>query len=492
MRTCVQLSYSHPNSRHNNLLLAGISAVCILTVLVLEMASGDNSPVTLALLAILISGFTALWQFRRHGFDPLGLFCLCFSLYDGVLLLRLTLLSNSSAVHYPTTFSSETYAAAGALCVIAAMAILLTTFLCELTVGSQPSAFKQPCTTESAAWFWAGFCSYMGGIALYYLQFEQFGGYLASLAISRVQRFELSGQGDGLSYPYVALVVPGIACLCYGSQLSNSRFRRVVFYALTTLWCVLVLLQGDRRLFLQAALTVMGVLAVIKPHVLRMRAAGCVLILGAYCFFAVFGYARSSITSIAAGEISPSQAVSELSAEMSDDWLTPEHSEFAGPYLSLLMGVSGHSEKLLGSSYYESFLTVLPKFLYPGEKPEVLAQQLAQDMYQGLGAVSGWGYNPVAEAFINFGALGVVLIFALWTIYFLLLRWARHRGDFGVLVSAVLLAEAVNVNRIDFRNVYWETTYFVVGLIGSAVLAVVFKTLQRKLVPSNLTFVNAG
>ncbi len=62
-------------------------------------------------------------------------------------------------------------------------------------------------------------------------------------------------------------------------------------------------------------------------------------------------------------------------------------------------------------------------------------------------------------------------MFVLWTLFFLVAGALRHRGAWGTLVSAVLLSEVVNANRIDFRNVYCETTYFVVGTMLAACIA---------------------
>jgi hypothetical protein len=214
---------------------------------------------------------------------------------------------------------------------------------------------------------------------------------------------------------------------------------------------------------------------------LRLRVSAWIVLFSAYCFFASFGYARNYVPSIVAGELSPDQAIAEITGAASNDWFTPEHSEFAGPYLSLLVAVSGSSEKLLGSSYYESLLAVLPRFMYPGEKPLLVSAQFAEQMHQGTGTVSGWGYNPVAEAFVNFGALGVVLMFVLWTMYFLFIRLLRRCGEWGVLAAAVLLAEAINVNRIDFHNVYSETVYLIAGLLLTGTLAVILKTLLPRL-----------
>ena len=468
------MSNQHPpnsairDNTQGTFLIAGLAALCALAVLVLQMIGGKNSSVSLALLTILISGFITLWRFRKYGLDPLALFSAAFLMYDGVLLLRLSLVSNSSVLLYPTTFGDETYAAAGGLCVLAAATVLLTMLTWEGVVGTTRAVkFARLSDASASSWFWVGVFCYIVGLILYYLQFEQFGGYLASLTIQRGERFALAGDDSALSYPYMALVVPGIACMCYGSLTSSRKLRRAAFYVFTAIWCLLVLLQGDRRLVLQAVLAVLGVTAVVKPRVLRLRARTWILIAAAYCLFVAFGYARSFISSIATGATSSSDAFHDLGDQMSGDWLTPDNSEFAGPYLSLLVGVSSHAENRNGASYYESFFTVLPRFIYPGQKPELITHEFDRAMHEGGGTVGGWGFNPVAEAYANLGVVGVVLIFMLWTIYFLLMKSIRSFGEWGVLLSAVLLSEAVNANRIDFRNVYWETSYFVVGIAAA-------------------------
>jgi hypothetical protein len=467
--------------KQGTLLIAGFSALCALVVLVLQIVGGENSSVSLAVLTILISGFVAVWRARRYGLDPLALFSAAFLMYDGVLLLRLSLVSNSSVLVYPTSFGDNTFAAAGGLCALAATAMLFTTLAWEGVVGgSGRSTFVKPSEASALSWFWVGLFGYFIGLALYYMQFQQFGGYLASLAMQRVSRFEFAGESNMLSYPYMAFVVPGIACMCYGSQTSAKTFRRAAFYVFTAVWCLLALLQGDRRLVLQAVLTVAGVMAVVRPQAVRLKTQTWILIAAMYCFFAVFGYARNSISSVATGKATTSQAFSEVNDQMSSDWLTPEHSEFAGPYLSLLEAVSVHSKSLYGTTYFESFPTVLPRFMYPGQKPELLSQEFAEQMHRGSGSTAGWGYNPVAEAYVNFGVVGIVLIFVLWTVYFVVMRSIRFWGDWGILLSASLLSEAVNANRIDFRNVYWETAYFMVAVAAASVVKIIIDKLWTR------------
>jgi len=451
----------------------------MIVVLVLEVVDTAHASVSLALVTILLSGFMAFWRFNRYGMDPLALFCSIFLLYDGVLLFRLTTVGDAAVLVYPTTFSTETYSAAGTLCVIAMATVMVTSFVWESTV--EPRRVKQATVLRGTAgrWFWCGFALYSVGVVLYGLQFQQFGGYFAALAMQRGEKFEMAGAATLLSYPYLAFVIPGIACMCYGAECGERRKQRMACYGLVGFWCLLVLLQGDRRLVVQAALTVIGILSVVRPAALKFRTRTWVLLAAGYCAFSIFGYARGFISSIASGQATSSEVLSSIGDDWTSDWLTPEHTEFAGPYLSLLSAVSEQTQPLFGSSYYESFLTVLPKFMYPGQKPELLTHRFDEKMHIGHGPISGWGYNPVAEAYVNFGTAGVALVFALWAIYFLLIGYVRQRGVWGTLCGAVLLSEAINANRIDFRNVYWESSYFLAGLVVAAIFNMLFSKLSR-------------
>jgi oligosaccharide repeat unit polymerase len=465
----------------NNVLTPLLCALSILAVIILQLANSDATVICVAIVTVALSALTAAQRFRRHGLDPLGLFALAFCLYDGVLLLRFAALGSSAVLLYPTSFSNRAYVAAGCASAIAAAAALFTALLWDGVFA--PRNCNRPIKTEKASsfsWFCAGLFAYAIGLTLYFLQFQQFGGYLASLTLGRGERFDLAGDPNMLSYPYMAFVVPSIAALCYGAESGGQRSRQIVSYGLIGLWCGIVLLQGERRLVLQALLTTAGTVSVLRPKALRFRTRTWLLIVLGYALFAVFGQVRPYIRTLAAGESGITGIASAVSDSFSSDWLKPENTEFGGPYFSLLSAVSENTGHLNGSSYYESFPTVLPRFLYPGTKPQPIAETFAADAHIGSGPVSGWGYNPVAEAYVNFGALGVPVIFALWTVFFLIIGVLRHQGTWGLLIYAVLLSEAVNANRIDFQNVYWETTYFIAGLFLTGAVALVLREFHQR------------
>ena len=268
--------------------------------------------------------------------------------------------------------------------------------------------------------------------------------------------------------------------MAFASYSGESKMHRRWSWVFTSVWCVLVMLQGDRRLMLQALLAIVGVLTIVRPELLKLRFRSWLFLGLAYILFSVFGNTRYLIKVVASGETSIGGAFTEMSEEWSGDWIAPENTEFAGPYFSLLSVVSEGRQHIYGESYLNSILFVIPKALYPGEKPEALTHKFDQQVHQGGGTVAGWGYNPVAEAFLNFGTIGVVLVFVLWSLLFLFLGFIKRRGVPGLLIFAVLLSESVNANRIDFRNVYCESAYLVFGVCSLLIMNGLFFQFEHR------------
>ena len=387
------------------------------------------------------------------------------------MLFRLSTVGGEKDLVYPTAFGGDTYAQAGVLVALAATVICITALSWEALLAPTFETGEDSQTASNLRkhgpqmWFWAGIASYAGGLAMYFVQLAQLGGYIATLTMDRGERYSAATYSNLLSYPFGALVVPGLAGMFLGAYSGRSHSQRICSWSLAALWCVLVILQGDRRLALQALLAIAGVLSILRPGMVRLRFRTWVLLLAAYILFSTFGQARYLAMAVASGRTSVGEASAELFDEWSGDWVAPENTEFAGPFFSLLSVVSENNQPIHGESYYDSFLYILPKALYPGQKPQLLTHKFDEQVHQGGGTIYGWGYNPVAEAFLNFGVPGVAVTFVLWTVLFLTIGFIKHQGAFGLLLFSVLLSEAVNANRIDFGVVYSEAVYLLLGVL---------------------------
>jgi hypothetical protein len=255
--------------------------------------------------------------------------------------------------------------------------------------------------------------------------------------------------------------------------------------------------QGERRMVLQAVFAVISVTLFTSLSSTRLKMKHLLIAIVAYAAFSIAGELRLFIPYIAGGKALysadlnvPHHRVSDLSdMDFFLDSMKPEYSELAGPYLSVLYNAERVKDYSFGSSYVGTIFTFLPRILYPGTKPLSPVEKLDLDMHRGSGPVSGWGYSPIAEAFQNFGTPGVCVISSLWMGAFIVLSGFRN-SRWGLLVAAVLSSETVNANRIDFRTVYLESFFCIVGvLLASLAVRVLYPKTRRLLQPRMAQFV---
>jgi hypothetical protein len=341
--------------------------------------------------------------------------------------------------------------------------------------------------SQSTASFITGAAFYLVGIALYMVQYWQVGGYMQSISMDRGQRFEMLTHT--VSMPYEGFVLSGVILMMYAS-IGISKLRLILSSAACLTWLGLVLLQGDRRLALQMILALAVVIGTLRPKVTRLRPFALVVMAAAYLVAVIFGQYRTLIYDLAAGRSTLEQAL--VMAESEESIMgKPEDSELGGPYVSVLY-YSRETEPLRwGSSYAMSIPAVLPKALYPGAKVPAISADLDQALHEGVGPVYGWGFSPIAESFANFGLAGIFAVMMLWTLFFAWLGSSRYRGLTGVVVCAILLQEAVNANRIDFRYVYFESVYSgSVGVLAVMVMRAVMEITDKT--PNPIRAISSG
>lgn len=96
-------------------------------------------------------------------------------------------------------------------------------------------------------------------------------------------------------------------------------------------------------------------------------------------------------------------------------------------------------EPLYGKSYLDFLPRTLPEAIYP-DRPEEMAL-----MFEKYGETSGGGFFELAEAYINFGVIGVVLIPGILTYLFgkvyiqaLIKRWPFYFLEYGLILCLFL------------------------------------------------------
>jgi hypothetical protein len=428
------------------------------------MIEGPQLTLAVAVIPLLLPFMVAHAAARENGImDPTALFPAFFGLYNGVLLIRFLSDEARSHLGYPVTFGPEAFFRAGVLSALSALFIAIT-----WAVWKRPVR-KRMVPPDAAGWFAVGTSFYALGVAFYFLQYRQVGGYWTALAMDRVDRFQR--MAETFSYPGSTFVLIGLAMMTV-SNLARGGLKRGTILLMTAFWCVIVMAQGDRRMVLQAVFAVFCAAVFASARSANMKVRHVLLAIVAYAGFSIAGELRLVIPFLAGGKPLYSADSNIPHHRLSDfddidfwlDAIKPEHTELAGPYLSVLYNAEHVKDYRFGSSYAGSIFTFLPRIVYPGTKPLSATQELDLEMHRGSGPVSGWGYSPVAEAFLNFGVPGVCFIPSLWMAGFMVLSGLRN-SDWGIILVAVLSSETVNANRIDFRTVYLETIFCIVGVL---------------------------
>jgi hypothetical protein len=422
-------------------------------------------PWTIGLMSSL-PPFVVAWCAAReaHLLNPYTLFSGAYGAYNGLLLLRFAFLDRGE-LPYPILLTNESLIVAGLLSAYGSVAIATAWLLFGRKVKQTSPTISH---SQLKAYFQVGVAFSVLAFIFLLAQSRQLGGFTQAISIDRVERFKQMDQG--FSFPYVSFASISIAIMFLGS--TDKRFWRRAAWGAALFWVVVFGLQGDRRLILQILLTSTGVVAVFNPRPFQIRTVTVVIGMAAIFMALVFGIVRPFIALYMQSDEDISQLVLQqgnLAGAL--DLFMPENTEFGGPYVSVLEATSSDRPLLMGKSYLETIPIFLPRALYPGAKPEALANQLANGLSQGDKFVMGWGYSPVAEAYRNFGVLGVPVIMTCWGVFFLWIWSLQSKASWGIVLSATLLQDAINVNRIDFRTIYLETVFNLAVLTTALLIA---------------------
>ena len=439
------------NSSCDSLIIVTLG-VCLIAMLFGLAFDSGRLPWTIGLISSL-PPFTVAWAAARQKcvLTPYALFAAAYGAYNGVLLIRLAFL-DAAEYPYPITISPDAAVKSALLSALGSTAIVIV-WLLRSDRGPLQSV-SLPSATCTAA-FRVGVVFLIASLAFYWLQLHQVGGYVEAIRTERVERFQM--MRGTFTLPYIPFASMAISLLLAGSD-GKRRLRRFTWLAMA-LWIGLLVLQGERSVILQYVLAGVGTLAALHPEPFRMRKVTISAIAAIVLAFLAFEQIRPLIALLMNGESTVFIQARSLDRLDPFSIVKPEKTELGGPYLSLFEAESAHHSLLLGNSYFNTLPTFLPRFLYPGQKPVDLANELADAVSGGDVYVMGWGYNPAAEAYRNFGTLGVPLVMSGWGLLFLWLGTLHGRGIWGLFLPPMLLINTVLVNRIDFRTVYLNAVF---------------------------------
>jgi hypothetical protein len=433
--------------------------LCCLLLAGSVVVAGSKLTLAISIVPLILPFMVAYAAMLERGiWDSTVLFPAAFAAYNGVLLVRFCSQDVLDGLFYPVRFDSHDFFMGALLSALAAIFVALAWVIWK------PGNVTHVPVPHTGGWFTIGIVFYAVGMALYFLQYAMIGGYTAALATDRLERFEAMAEAQ--SFPYIPFVLTGLVMMRIVGR--RRKRQRIAAFVLMAVWCLVVLAQGDRRLVLQAVLAVIcaGSFPSLKQG--RVRLKYVFLCVAGYAALTIAGQLRAVIPLLASGAVSPNRAYDAVGGDVLLETVKPENTEIGGPFFSVLYNVGNVKHYSWGASYLDTIGAALPRVLYPGRKPSSPSADLANEVHQGVGPVVGWGYSPVAEAYLNFGIVGVCLIAAAWMGFFIVLSRLRTRS-WGIVIAAVLSSECINVNRIDFRTVYVESFYCLLAIALAAV-----------------------
>lgn len=254
----------------------------------------------------------------------------------------------------------------------------------------------------------------------------------------------------------VSLGVAAAVLIAYERQSRRrlSVLRFILLGTLATYAAMDLLILGDRRLPLTAAIAVGAVL-----WRRRVGVRECVVALSLALLLFLFGYVRNTpptewATTVASGEIL--------------DLFSPAASEFGG------MAIIGTEIDAFASppqdfpTYESALLQQVPKAILPG-RPLSPTEWFVWTYFPSLAASGGsFAFNAVIEALLNVGAIGVVLIGTLVGALIAIISKARFSGaQIGIPIAVYVFSFSM---RMDFASILRSS---LVAIIGATVVLVV-------------------
>jgi oligosaccharide repeat unit polymerase len=145
--------------------------------------------------------------------------------------------------------------------------------------------------------------------------------------------------------------------------------------------------------------------------------------------------------------------------------------------------LSGTSDLRLGESYLKGLTMPIPRFIWP-DKPQSIGYDFRDTFFpdwaqQGISA--GTAYSSLLEAYLNFGTIGVLIVYLLLGIFMGYLERTRFqsRSLMFAVFYLILLPVAMTFHRIDLGNpIFWP---LLMAFVGSGLYILINSLSKRKL-----------
>lgn len=305
---------------------------------------------------------------------------------------------------------------------------------------------------------------------LIYLLTQELGGIVPFLLLGYKSTEATFGRGYlAVGFPW--LIVAMVALLERWA-ITRSRFDLMAFFVLLMINLVVNLVTGGR-----AQIMYFGIVLIIFVH-FRIRPLSLKLLIpiAVACFIVLnlVGYLRNSEYSSFDDFIQKTGTSAEgmsIGADNNEAFYTVTVGQFVVPFETLpqmIRSVGVTEWPWFGLSFLRSPLYLIPSFVFP-DRPDALATWYMKHFYGGgYGLNEGRAFFFLAEGYLNFGPLGIVIVAGAWGVLWSALHhWmVRGRDRLGtVLIYALVLG-------FMFRCIDGEFATIVAGITQQSLIAV--------------------
>lgn len=319
------------------------------------------------------------------------------------------------------------------------------------------------------------------------INFLRIGGWETLLAGKAVYQSALSELTGTL--PSEMILMLSIAFL--GLSLSKvERFKRKIKYILC--WLILGapviiswIILGRRLELLQGFLIFLIAYYFFKPiKVISVRFlfVGFCLYLILNSLYGIRGMIGNVLTT---GDLSP--VVTRITER--EFWvfaLNPASNEFGSPFGNF--NTHWLLRELNESRYGETYLTGLtipiPRFIWP-EKPQSITYEFRDTYFSdwaNRGVISGTAFSSILEAYLNFGTMGVPMVYFVLSIAIAILEKVRLRSRSlaFTIFYIMLIPEAIIFHRSSFgMPLFWPLLLTFIGIILYILLKSILQIFAR-------------
>ena len=364
------------------------------------------------------------------------------------------------------SFLSDFFVNAGICSTLAISGLLFGAILLSnrKRLSSEIFPRKSPKRKRAIRLFWMGFLLSMAVIITELLIIQVTSGLISYLSALRVGAYRINpSDALGIGIPLWPMAIVGISCMAIGVNLFPSRGRRALFIILLVLWTLFEFLQGNRHLIVYLWIIAIGASTIFVEFKLRNLRNIAILGIVGYGLLAFVSGIRSVLPGFFRGENTVSDIIN-ASSSFSWNGLRPSNNEFGGPFYSLVQTVNAPSPLYLGETYLDAVFMILPTRLYPGIKPAGVAADFAESVQMRFPTLAGvgFGFSPVAEAYLNYSFPGIPLVFFLIALGWHWVGTLRYKGFQGILAYLVIIPECINFNRYSLDGVLQEAAFAII------------------------------